>query len=59
MIVEAAWQAIRADSAMLAYFQETCKKSNSKKAIVKVARKLLSKIYFVMRNRKKYERDIK
>lgn len=59
LIVEAAWQAIRADSAMLAFFQETCKKSNSKKAIVKVARKLLSKIYFVMRNRKIYERGIK
>ncbi|HYQ56096.1 MAG TPA: IS110 family transposase [Draconibacterium sp.] len=58
LIVEASWQAIRADVAMLAYFQEACKKSNSKKALIKVARKLLSKIYFVMRNRKKYERGI-
>jgi transposase len=58
LIVEASWQAIRADPAVLHYFQEACKKSNSKKALIKVARKLLSKIFFVMRNKIKYERGI-
>jgi len=58
LIIEAAWQAIRADPAMLHYYQERCLKSNSKKAIVKVARKLLSKIMYVMRHRQRYERGV-
>jgi transposase len=58
LLVEAAWQAVRADPAMLKYYQDNCLKGNAKKAIVKVARKLLSKIMFVMQNRIKYERGI-
>lgn len=58
LIIEAAWQAVRADPAMLQYYQDQCLKGNAKKAIIKVARKLLSKIMFVMRNRIKYERGI-
>jgi transposase len=58
LLVEAAWQAVRADPAMLQYYQDNCLKGNAKKAIIKVARKLLSKIMFVMRNRTKYERGI-
>jgi len=58
LLVEAAWQAVRSDPAMLQYYQDNCLKGNAKKAIIKVARKLLSKIMFVMRNRIKYERGI-
>ncbi|RXQ87057.1 IS110 family transposase [Ancylomarina salipaludis] len=58
LLIESAWQAVRADPAMLKYYQENCLKGNAKKAIVKVARKLLSKIMHVMRNRVKYERGI-
>lgn len=59
LLIEAAWQAVRADPAMLYYYQQRCKNGmNPKRAIVKVARKLLSKIMFVMRNRKEYERAI-
>lgn len=58
LLVEAAWQAVRSDPAMLQYYQNNCLKGNAKKAIIKVARKLLSKIMFVMRNRIKYERGI-
>jgi transposase len=58
LLVEAAWQAVRSDPAMLQYYQDSCLKGNAKKAIIKVARKLLSKIMFVMRNRIKYERGI-
>lgn len=58
LLVEAAWQAVRADPAMLQYYQDNCLKGNAKKAIIKVARKLLSRIMFVMRNRIKYERGI-
>ena len=59
LLIEAAWQAVRADPAMLLYYQNHCLKGNAKKAIVKVARKLLSKIMFVMRNRTIYERGIR
>lgn len=58
LIIESAWQAIRADPAMLKYYQERCLNGNAKKAIVKVARKLLSKIMHVMRNKVEYERGI-
>jgi len=58
LIIEAAWQAIRADPAMLHYYQERCLRSNPKKAIVKIARKLLSKIMYVMRHRQRYERGV-
>jgi len=58
LLIESAWQAIRVDPAMLKYYQDRCLKGNAKKAIVKVARKLLSKIMYVMRNRVKYERGI-
>lgn len=58
LLVEGAWQAVRADPAMLQYYQDNCLNGNAKKAIIKVARKLLSKIMFVMRNRIKYERGI-
>lgn len=59
LLIEAAWQAVRADPSMLYYYQQKCKYGgNTKKAIVKVARKLLSKIMYVMRNKEKYERAI-
>ncbi len=58
LLIEAAWQSVRADPAMLQYYQDRCLKGNSKKAIIQVSRKLLSKIMFVMRNRTKYERGI-
>lgn len=57
LLVEAAWQAVRADPVMLAYYKKSCARANSKKAIIKVARKLLSKIMFVMKNRKEYENN--
>lgn len=58
LIIEASWQAVRADPAMLAYYQEKCRGSNPKKVIVKVARKLLNRIMYIMRNRTAYQRAI-
>ena len=59
LLVEAAWQSIRSDPAMLAYYKHACGKTMSKKAIIKVARKLLSRIMYVMKNRKPYQNNIK
>jgi len=59
LLVEAAWQSIRSDPAMLAYYKNACIKTMSKKAIIKVSRKLLSRIMYVMKNRKPYQNNIK
>jgi transposase len=57
LIVESAWQSIRSDPTMLAYYKQACGKTISKKAIIKVARKLLSKIMFVMKQREPYQNN--
>lgn len=59
LLVEAAWQAIRSDPAMLAYYKQACSKTISKKAIIKVARKLLSRIMYVMKYREPYQNNMK
>jgi transposase len=59
MVIESSWQAIRLDPAMLFYYKRHLGRGNSKKAIVKVARKLLSRIRYVMINKEPYEIGIK
>ena len=51
MIIEASWQAVRKDPVMQNYFRSHAGK-NSKAAIFKVGRKLLSKIHAVIRTSK-------
>jgi len=59
MVIESSWQAIRMDPAMLMYYKKHMGKGNPKKAIVKVARKLLSRIRYVMINKEPYQVGIK
>jgi len=55
-ILEAAWIAIRRDTVLTAAFEAWCEKTGQKnKAIVKVARKLLSRIMSVWKEGEKYE----
>ena len=49
LIVEAGWQAIRQDPAMTLAFEGYCKRMKPSKAIIKIARKLVNRIYFVMK----------
>ena len=49
LIVEAGWQAIRQDPAMTLAFENYCKRMKPSKAIIKIARKLVNRIYFVMK----------
>jgi transposase len=58
MLVEAAWQALRQDPALLRYYESLRPKMRPQKIIVKVARKLLNRIRYVMRNKKEYETGI-
>jgi len=54
MIVEASWTAIRMDPVLMQYYQEKRVNSIGQKAIIKVARKLLNRIRYVMKHRKPY-----
>lgn len=59
ILVEASWQAVRMDPAMLLYYRKHASKGNGKRAIVKVARKLLNRVRFVLKNKTPYELGIK
>ena len=53
-IIEAAWVAIRKDEAMQLCYLNNCKRMVPSKAIVKVARKLVNRIYFVLKRHQPY-----
>jgi len=57
-LVESAWTAKRTDPAMTLYFQEQLKRKDSKIVIIKIARKLLNRIRYVLVNQKFYEYGI-
>lgn len=54
MLIEASWVAIRNDPAMALKYQELCKRMKAQKAIIRIARKLLNRIRFVLLNEQKY-----
>lgn len=54
MLIEASWVAIRKDPALMAKFNELVKRMHKNKAIVRIARKLLSRIRYVLTNHQKY-----
>jgi transposase len=54
LLIEASWQAVRMDPAMMQYYQKHVINSKGHKVIIKVARKLLNRIRYVMKNRKPY-----
>ena len=55
MLIEASWVAIRNDPAMALKYQELRKRMKAQKAIIKIARKLLNRIRFVLLNQQKYQ----
>jgi transposase len=55
MLIEAAWIAIRKDPALMAKFNELSKRMHKNKAIIRIARKLLNRIRYVLINQKEYE----
>jgi len=57
-LIESAWIAIRNDPALLAFYQKHCKAMNGNKAIVRVAKKLLSRIRHVLQNQEPYQKSI-
>jgi transposase len=57
-IIESSWVIIRKDPAMLMLYKTYCSRMNENKAIIKIARHLLSRIRYVWMNQKKYETGI-
>jgi transposase len=58
LLIEAAWTAIRHDPAMLLVFTEWSKRMSQKRAIIKIARKLLSRIRSIWKNNTIYAKGI-
>lgn len=54
MLIECAWMAVRKDPALLLFFKGLLPKMHANQAIIKVARKLLNRIRFVLKNQKEY-----
>lgn len=53
-LVEASWVAVRQDPAMSMAYGNYCKRMAPGKAIIKIARKLVNRIYFVMKRNQPY-----
>jgi transposase len=54
LLIEASWQAVRHDPALMQYYHRRLPGSKSHKIIIKVARKLLNRVRYVMKNRQPY-----
>jgi transposase len=54
LLIESSWQAVRMDPAMMLYYKKHLVNNKGHKVIIKVARKLLNRIRYVMKNRQSY-----
>jgi transposase len=57
-LIESAWVAIRSDPALMSTYLNYCKRMASTRAIVRIAKKLLNRIVYVLRKNEKYEKNI-
>ena len=53
-LVESSWTVIRKDPAMLMKYKEYCKRMDKNKAIIRVAKHLLSRISYVLKTKQEY-----
>lgn len=58
VLIECAWMALRKDPALLLYYKQLQPRMNANKAIVKVARKLLNRIRYVLKTENEYVKGI-
>lgn len=58
LMVEMAWSAIRLDPAMTIAYNDYIKRMTGKRAITRIARKMLSRIYYVLLKQQTYEKGI-
>lgn len=55
MLIEASWEAVRRDPALMASFNELSKRMNKNKAIIRIAKKLLNRIRYILTHQAEYE----
>lgn len=53
-LVESAWIAVRLDPALIKCYNDYCKRMEANQAIIRIAKKLLSRIKFVLKNKQPY-----
>ena len=53
-IIESAWVAARLDPALLKSYNSYCKRMEPNKAVIRIAKKLLSRIRYVLKNKQPY-----
>jgi hypothetical protein len=53
-LVESAWIAVRIDPALSLAYNKYVKRMEPNKAIIRIARKLLNRIYVVLKNKREY-----
>jgi len=54
LLIEASWIAIRKDPALMEAFDQYCKRMKKSKAIIKIARKLLNRVRYVLKKKAEY-----
>ncbi|MBU2590692.1 MAG: IS110 family transposase [Nitrospinae bacterium] len=54
VLIESAWTAVRKDPALIMAFNDLCKRMPKSKAIVRIARKLLNRVRYVLKNQQEY-----
>ena len=57
-LIECAWTAVKRDPALLMCFKKYCRTMDSNKAIIKIARKLLNRIRYILLNKEPYVNGI-
>jgi transposase len=58
LLIESAWSAARSDPALHLAFLNLCKRMKRNNAIIRIARKLLNRMYYVLKNKREYEKGI-
>lgn len=58
MLIEAAWVAVRKDPALMLKFNELLSTMNKNKAIIRITRKLLNRMRFVLTHQQEYEINV-
>lgn len=53
-LVESSWSVVRKDPALLMKYKDYCKRMDKNKAIIRIAKHLLSRINYVLRNKQEY-----
>lgn len=53
-LVESSWSVVRKDPALLMMYKGYCRKMEKNKAIIRIAKHLLSRVNYVLKNKKEY-----